>query len=304
MQELELLTGRSALVTGATSGIGFRTARTLARLGATVYITGRDVTRGQAAEEQIRATAGQPNVRFLKADAATVGGNQLLARQIMCETERLHILVNNVGGAYNDRWETADGFEATLAMDFVGPFALTQALLPLLSTSVPARIVNVASMSHAWFRGDPFTDVQSTGCFLGGDAYSRAKLLNVMWTFELARRLDGSGVVANSADPGGAWTSLTAGLAQRSVPTWMRLFWPVLRWLQRRGSPEVAAQSSIFLASAPGAATLTCAYVNAKLKRAGAAEAALDRRNQQRAYELARKLVAEAPTAAERAPIA
>lgn len=173
MHELELLTGKVALVTGATSGIGFHTATSLARLGGTVYITGRDVARGQAAEEQIRATAGQQNVRFVTADAATVGGNQLLARQIMSETDRRHILVNNVGGAHNDRWETADEYEATLAMNFVGPFALTQALLPQLRASVPARIVNVASMSHAWFKTDPFADVQSIHSFLGSDAYSR-----------------------------------------------------------------------------------------------------------------------------------
>src|SRR5215207_3271320 len=149
MQAPESHVGKTVLVTGATSGIGFYTADALARSGATVYITGRDASRAQAAVQHMRGASKNDDVHFLKADAATVGGNQYLARRLLAETDRLHILVNNVGGAYNDRWETADGYEATLAMDFVGPFALTHALLPLIQSSAPARIVNVASMSHA-----------------------------------------------------------------------------------------------------------------------------------------------------------
>ncbi|MGH2351818.1 MAG: SDR family NAD(P)-dependent oxidoreductase, partial [Chloroflexota bacterium] len=237
MQPPDLLTERTALVTGATSGIGFHTAGGLARLGATVYVTGRDSRRGRTAEQQLRAAAGQGRVHFLQADAATVGGNQGLARRVLAESDRLHVLVNNVGGTFNDRRETADGYEATLATILVGPFALTRALLPLLRASAPARIVNVASMSHRLWKGDPFADLQSRQGYRTWRAYARAKLLNVLWTLALARRLEGSGVVANSADPGGAWTSMTQGLDPRGMPGRMRLVWPVLRQLQRRGSP-------------------------------------------------------------------
>jgi NAD(P)-dependent dehydrogenase (short-subunit alcohol dehydrogenase family) len=205
--------------------------------------------------------------------------------------------VNNVGGGYNDRWETADGYEATLAMNFVGPFALTEALLPLLRRRAPARIVNVTSISHTWWKGDPFVDLQSTEAYLTSRAYARSKLLNVMWTFALARWLAGSGVVANSADPGGAWTAMTQAMAPRSMPGWVRPFWPVLRWLQRRGSAEQAAHSSIFLASAPSAATMTGTYLGSKLRPASPAPAALDRANQEQAWALAVTLVANAPTA-------
>lgn len=291
------LTGKTALVTGATSGIGSHTASALARMGATVYITGRDVSRGQEAERQMRATAGHAGVYFIKADAATVGGNQQLAQHLLAETDRLDILVNNVGGGYNDRWETTDGYEATLAMNFVGPFALTEALLPLLFASAPARIVNLASMSHRWWKGDPFADIQSTESYLTSRAYGRSKLLNVMWTFALARRLDGSGVVANSADPGGAWTSMTQAFAPRSMPGWVRPFWPLLRLLQRRGSAEQAARSSIFLASAPEAASMTGTYIGSNLRPADPAPAALDSANQEKAWELATTLVSNAPTA-------
>jgi NAD(P)-dependent dehydrogenase (short-subunit alcohol dehydrogenase family) len=291
------LTGKTALVTGATSGIGFHTASALAHLGATVYITGRDAGRGQDAERQIRATVGHTSVHFIRADAATVGGNQQLAQQLLAATERLDILVNNVGGGYNDRWETADGYEATLAMNVVGPFALTQALLPLLLASAPARIVNLASVSHRWWKGDPFADLHSTESYLTSRAYARSKLLNVMWTFALARRLVGSGVVANSADPGGAWTSMTQAFAPRSMPGWVRPFWPLLRLLQRRGSAEQAARSSIFLASAPNAASMTGIYMGSNVRPADPAPAASDRANQEKVWEVAAMLVANAPTA-------
>jgi NAD(P)-dependent dehydrogenase (short-subunit alcohol dehydrogenase family) len=142
------VTEKIALITGATSGIGFHTASALARQGAAVYLTGRDVSRGQEAERQMRATAGHTGVHFIQADAATVGGNQQLAQRVLAQTDRLHILVNNIGGTYNDRWATDDGYEAMLAMNFVGPFALTEALLPLLQRSAPARIVNVTSAAR------------------------------------------------------------------------------------------------------------------------------------------------------------
>ena len=297
MQRTGLLTGKIALITGATSGIGVHTASALARMGAKVYITGRDMGRGQAAEQQLRVAVGHEHVHFVQADATTVGGNQQLAVQLIAETDHLHILVNNVGGGYNDRWETADGYEATLAMDFVGPFALTDALLPLLRRSAPARIVNVASMSHTWWNGDPFVDIQSTQSYLSSRVYSRAKLLNVLWTFALARRLEGSGVVANSADPGGAWTPMTEAMAPRSMPGWVRPFWPVMRWLQRRGSPEQAARSSIFLASAPEAARMTRTYLGPKMRPARPSPIVLDHANQERTWKLAVQLIANAPTA-------
>jgi retinol dehydrogenase 12 len=297
MQTGTQLTGKTALVTGATSGIGFYTAAALVRLGAAVYITGRDASRGLAAEQHLCALAGHDNVQFIEAEAATVGGNQLLAERVAVDTDHLHILVNNVGGAYNDRWETADGYEATLAMNFIGPYTLTQGLFPLLERSAPARIVNVASMSHALWRGDPFVDIQSVRSYVCSRAYSRAKLLNVMWTRDLARRLEGSRIAATSADPGGAWTSLTAGLCARSVAVWLRPIWPLMRLLLRRASAEDAARSSIFLASVAQAAHLNGMYVDSQARPARPSEAALDRRNQRQAWDLAVRLVATAPTA-------
>jgi retinol dehydrogenase-14 len=298
MRDLPSLTGRTALVTGATSGIGFHTAAALARMGAEVYVTGRDERRGRDAEHRLRDLAGHAGVHFLSADASTVGGNQQLARHFLETTERLHVLVNNIGGMSNDRRESADGYEATLAMNFVGPFALTQTLLPLLERSAPARIVNVVSSAYRMWTGDPFADLQSETSYLALRAYARAKLLNVLWTFALARWLEGSGVVANAVNPGVAWTTTTKELAPRAMPVAQRLLWPLFRLVQRRGSPERAARAATFLASALEAACLSGMYVESDARPVQPSAAALDRANQERAWELGTSLVANAPTRA------
>lgn len=294
---IRLLNGKRALVTGATSGIGFHTAEALAGLGALVYVTGRDENRGEEAVGQLRAAAGHQGVHFIRADSSTVGGNQQLAEELLSEMDRLDILVNNVGGTHNDRWETDDDYEASLAMNFIGPFALTEALLPALRRSVPARIVNVASAAYTMWKGDPFVDLQSRQAYLGSAAYSRSKLLNVLWTFALARRLEGSGVVANAADPGTAWTSMTVGTEARSFPLWGRVLWPALRLYQRRGTPQKAARSSIFLASAPEAETMSGQYIEPNGRPGKPSPALLDRESQEKTWALAEALVLQAPTA-------
>jgi retinol dehydrogenase-12 len=147
------------------------------------------------------------------------------------------------------------------------------------------------------WKGDPFADLQSRRGYITWRAYARAKLLNVLWTLALARRLEGSGVIANAADPGGAWTSMTQSLTPAGMPGWMRLGWPVLRLLQRQGSPEQAAHSSIILASAPEAAGLNGTYIGPKARPESPAETALDHASQGRAWDLADRLVGLAPTA-------
>jgi NAD(P)-dependent dehydrogenase (short-subunit alcohol dehydrogenase family) len=110
------------LVTGATAGVGFATAARLAELGHTIFVTGRNEQRGLAAAEQLRGRSGNRDVHFLRAEHASVGGNLELAATLVEQVERLDVLVNNVGGIYSDRWETADGYEGTLAMNFVAPW--------------------------------------------------------------------------------------------------------------------------------------------------------------------------------------
>lgn len=291
------LKGKTALVTGGTSGIGFYTAQGLAHLGAVVYITGRDERRGREAEGQIREAAGNPGVHFIPADASSVGGNQQLACQILLDTGRLNILVNNVGGLYNDRWETEDGYEATLAMNLVGPFALTAALLPALRAGAPARIINVTSAGYSMWKGDLYTDIHSRTAYNGSMAYARSKSMNILWTLALARRLEGSGIVANSLHPGTAWTAMNQNSEARVFPPGMRPFWPILRLLQRRGSPEKAAQTSIFLASSPEAAGFSGEYFESSSRPKPLPPAMLDPENQEKTWKLTASLVREAFTA-------
>jgi NAD(P)-dependent dehydrogenase (short-subunit alcohol dehydrogenase family) len=286
--------GRTVLITGATAGIGYETARLLARRGADVIITGRDAGRGEDAVVAIRRESGPGSVEFIQADHSTVGGNALLAEQLREAVTALDVLVNNVGGLYATRWETADGYEATLAMDVVGPFALTRALLPLVEARAPARCVNVVSAAFQMWKQDPFEDVQSRERYVSGDVYAHAKLLKVLLSLALAKRLSPE-ISVNVVHPGIAWTEMTQATTRETIPS-MRLLWPMLRLIQRLGSPEKAARHVAFLASSPDVSGYTGAYFTSKPtpKRLSARE--LDPGKQERAWQLASLLVADAPT--------
>ena len=288
--------GKTVLITGATSGIGFYTALALASKGARVLVTGRDKERGREAVGELRRRAGHDRIDFLAVDHSTVGGNRDLAERISNQLDRLDVLVNNVGGIYARRWETEDGYEATLAMNFLGPFALTDGLLSLLLESAPARIVNVTSAAHKMWKRDPFEDLDMREGYVGIEAYARSKLLNVLWTLALVRRLEGSGVVANVTNPGMAWTAMTQALTPEAVPAW-RYFWPVVRLMQRRASAEAASKSSVFLASSEDAANVSGAYFESNAEPGRPSKLALDVENQELACDFAQTLIARAPPA-------
>jgi NAD(P)-dependent dehydrogenase (short-subunit alcohol dehydrogenase family) len=287
--------GRTVLVTGATGGIGYETARALARSGAQVIITGRDAGRGERAATAIQRESGQGAVTFLQADHSTVGGNQQLADQVRSAFPSLDVLINNVGGLYETRWETADGYEATLAMNFVGPSTLTSELLSLLQANKPSRCVNVVSAAIRMYKGDPFEDVQSNRGFIGADAYGHTKLLNVLFTLALARRTAPEQVTVNMVHPGVTWTDMTRSQTWRTNPSW-RWIWPIMRLVMRHGSPEKAARRVAFLASSPAATAYTGEYFERPPtpKRLSARE--LDPQLQDQAWQLAAELLAAAPT--------
>lgn len=150
--------GKTVLITGGTGGIGYQTARALASSGAQVVITGRDAARVRTPPPPSGRGSGADSAIFIQAEHSTVGGNRQLAGQIREAFAGLGVLINNVGGLYETRWETTDGYEATLAMNFVGPFALTAELLPLLEASAPARCINVVSAAIRRYGDDPFGD--------------------------------------------------------------------------------------------------------------------------------------------------
>jgi retinol dehydrogenase-14 len=281
------------LVTGATAGIGFATAARLAALGHTIFVTGRNEQRGPAAAEELRRRSGNPGVHFLSADHASVGGNLELTAALLERVERLDVLVNNVGGIYTERWETADGYEGTLAMNFVGPVVLTRELLPHLREE-GGRCVNVVSSAFIMFQGEPFSDLHSRERYVGIDAYGRAKLLNVLWTQALAE--EKRGITAYLVNPGMAWTPSLARLERRAVPAW-RLVWPLVRWFQRRASPEDAARAPAYVASAPDLAEPSGTYFNEKGRPEPRRDSTTNPRNARRAWALGEALASNACTA-------
>jgi NAD(P)-dependent dehydrogenase (short-subunit alcohol dehydrogenase family) len=293
--------GRTVLITGGTGGIGYQTARALVRRGANVIITGREAGAGERAAATIQHELGgrHQGVAFLRADHATVAGNRELARQVRAAFPQLSVLVNNVGGLYQRRWETADGYEATLAMNFVGPFALTGELLPLLQANEPARCVNVVSAAFKMWKPDPFEDLQWTRPFVSGAAYERAKLLNLLFGLALARRVAAEQVTVNLVHPGMSWTHMTQSMTSQTIPS-MRLVWPLVRLVQRRRSPEKAGQRVASLVISPLAGVATGQYFEGRPtpKRLSARE--LDRELQERAWQLGYRLVADAARAPDR----
>jgi retinol dehydrogenase-14 len=248
------LAGKSAVVTGATEGIGFHTALLLASRGATVLITGRDQDRGSAAVAAIRQAARHERVEFVSVDHSTAGANEKLAAALTERFDRLDVLVNNVGGIFAKRLVSADGYEMSLALNFLAPFVLTEALLSLLARGPgAARCVNVVSSSFQMTKGDPFDDLQAERDYTGIFVHGRAKLFTLLWSMGLSHRVPASQVVVTAVNPGMAWTSMTQSLSPEVVPAWRHIM-PVVRFFQRRADPVRAAQHCARLVMAePGA---------------------------------------------------
>ena len=209
MADIPAMAGKSVLVTGGTGGIGRATAIGLAALGARVGITGRDQARTAAAAGDIRAATGNAAVDVFAADMSSQAEVRRLAAQVAGTYPRLDVLVNNVGGFWAHRHVTADGLEHTFALNHLAPFLLTNLLLDCLTASAPARIVTVSSGAQARGRID-FDDLQGERNYSGQRAYSQSKLANVMFTYELARLLEGTGVTATVLHPGVVRTSFGA----------------------------------------------------------------------------------------------
>ena len=194
------MTGKTVLVTGGTGGIGRATAEGLAALGARVGIVGRDRARTAAVAAQI-AQHTHSQVDGLAADLSSQAEVRRLAAEVSQTYPRLDVLVNNVGGYWATRHVTADGLEHTFAVNHLAPFLLTTLLLDLLKASAPSRVVTVSSGAQAMGRID-FEDLQGARDYNGQRAYNQSKLANVLFTYELARRLEGTGVTANVLHPG------------------------------------------------------------------------------------------------------
>ncbi len=194
------LQGKICLVTGSTSGIGKVTARELANKGATVVLVSRNRAKGEKTMAEIRRETGNENVDLLVADLSLLQEVHRLAAEFQQKYTHLHILVNNAGGVYSSRTVTSEGLEATFAVNYLAPFLLTELLVETLKASAPARIINVSSMAHS--RTIAFDNLQGEKRYVAMSNYGQAKLALILFTYELARRLKGTGVTVNVLHPG------------------------------------------------------------------------------------------------------
>jgi retinol dehydrogenase 14 len=238
----QLMAGRTVLVTGATGGIGKATALGLAAMGADVAITGRDLARTEGAAREVRA-AGGGEVAWFVADLSSQSEVRRLADEALAALPRIDVLVNNVGGYWDTRHVTADGLERTFALNHLAPFLLTSLLLPRLGEGAPSRVVTVSSNAQSSGAID-FDDLQGEQSYSGSRAYSQSKLANLLFTYELARRLQGTSVTANAVHPG----LVSTGFGAEDPGTIQRVLVPFIRPFMK--SPEQGAATSIHVATA------------------------------------------------------
>jgi len=276
--------GKVVLVTGATAGIGEATARELARLGATVVGAGRNAEKCARVAESIRAASDNASVEFLVADLSVQAEVHKLAAEFKRKYVRLDVLINNAGAYFMRRRESADGIELTWALNHLAYFLLATSLLDVLKASAPARIVNVSSEAH---RGSKlnFDDLENRRSYNGFPAYGQSKLANVLFTYELARRLAGTGVTANVLHPGFVATQFghNNGAVVRAL----------MRLVQRFGglSPEQGAQTSLHLAASPEVEGVTGQYFDNR-RAVPSSPASYDEAGARRLWEISERMTA------------
>jgi retinol dehydrogenase 14 len=256
--------GKTVLITGGTGGIGRATAIRLAAMGARVGITGRDLGRTQRAAAEIASESRNGTVDAFGADLSSQAEVRRLAREILAAYPRLDVLINNVGGFWSHRHVTADGLEHTFALNHLAPFLLTSLLLDRLKASAPARIVTVSSGAQSMGAID-FDDLMGERTYSGQRAYNQSKLANVMFTYELARLLAGTGVTATVLHPGMTNTSFSAEDPSRVFAPLVRVMRPFMK------KPERGADTPVYLASSADAEGLTGLYFADRASRRSSA---------------------------------
>jgi len=287
------MTGKTVLITGANQGIGKATAVELARQGARVVMVSRNEAKGQAALAEVRAAAKGDAPELLIADLAQLADVRRLAADFARTHDRLDVLLNNAGLIVPTRRTTADGFEETFAVNHLAPFVLTQELLDLLKATAAkegaARVVNVSSDAHR--RGTMhWDDLELRSGYGSFKAYSQSKLANILFTSELARRLEGTKVTANCLHPG----VIASGFGQTykgAFSVLVKIAKPFL------GTPEEGARTSVYLALSPEVSGVTGKYFS-KCKAISSNRESYDQAGWVRLWEVSEALVSKQAAAA------
>lgn len=253
MPENPTRNGKTTLITGATNGIGKAAALAIASLGGRVVIAGRNPQKTEGTAAELRQATGNQQIDFLLADLSSLAEVRRLAAEFRARYDRLDVLVNNAGAFYMRREENDDGLEKTFALNHLSYFLLTNLLLDTLKASAPARVVNVASAAESSARVD-WDDLQLARKYRSFNAYALSKRFNLYFTYELARRLAGTGVTANAVHPG----SIATGIYTNPFGRLGRLIGPLTRLTMR--SPEQGADTVVYLATAPDVAETTGKY--------------------------------------------
>ena len=247
-----MMNGKRVVLTGASRGIGRETALALASMGADLTLVVRDAERGRAVADEVRARNGGGDVEVVLADLSSMADVRRAGREIATQHERIDVLVNNAGAILMDRQVTKDGFEATFATNHLAYFLLTRILLGSLKRAPAARVVNVSSEAH--HRGSmKLDDLMGEKRYSGVFAYSSSKLANILFTSELARRLEGTRVTANALHPG----VIASGFAHNNKG--------LVGFLAKVGAPflmssEKGAKTTIHLATDPAVASTSGRY--------------------------------------------
>ena len=283
------MAGRTCLITGATNGIGKETAIELANMGATVVLVARDERKGRAAQSELKERTGAES-ELLLADLASLADVRKLADEYRSRHDKLHVLINNAGAYNSQRVLTKDGYEMTIAVNHLAHFLLTDLLLDVIKASAPARIINVSSGAHSGAKIN-FDDLQGeSGYGVGMGAYGQSKLANVLFTNELAKRLEGANVTVNSLHPGVVRT----GFGRNATG----IIGGVFAVFQLVGRPFLltsaqGAETSIYLASSPDVETTTGEYF-VKSKSVASNDESNDPEVARRLWDVSEELIKQA----------
>ena len=277
------LKGKVCIVTGSNSGIGKETALALSNMGATLVMAVRNRERGEKAQAEIVSETGNPATHLMIYDQSSMNMIRQFAAEFKMNYDRLDVLVNNAGAFFSKRQTTIDGLEQTLAVDYLGPFHLTQELLPLLKSSAPSRIVNVGSGLEKSGRID-FDNFTSPKTYNAMSAYANAKLMLTMYTYELAERLQNSEVTVNIVEPGFVATNFGRNSGSRLLS----LAYATMRPIQI--SAKKGAETIIYLASAREVEGVTGKCFS-KLRETTTAKVSYDQQMRKRLWDVTAKLL-------------